>query len=1055
MVSIDPGGMAAKAGLAVGDRVVSYAAPPGGSPLPFTSCLDVAGAELELSPRGPVAVQLVRQGRRVELILPLGDWLFEVAPGTDGSPAARACEGLAAATKAYVDNQPEAEERAYDEAAAAAAELADPMAVALARHRQGLARLYRDRFDGAEQAMKEALDLRLKAAPESLTLAVSWHGLGRLEQARGRYDESDRAFEEARRLRARFSPESLDLYWTMTNLGINAYQRHDLDNAERYYSEARALAERIAPGSREVAGMESNLGLLARERGHLDEAQMRLTAARAIFERVEPGGEMAARNLVSLAVVAMDRGDLSEAESAHHEALLFFERQAPESLVLASIYEDLGKIARDRADYAQAEALVRRALDLRRKLGAGPQFDAQGLSVLAWILFKLGKLEEADRAAASVLTLTRTSLAPGAEAVRTAAVAAALHTRAEVAAARGDVRAAIPLMERTLAWIREFVPGSLRQAIALETIGGFLSRAGRTVRAEVAFEQSIALFQHLAPDSFQLANAWGGFGRHLERVGRQGEAVVAYRKGIEALEAQISRLGGGDDALANFEQEYAYLYRRLVALEVVLGHPQEALEVLERSRGRGLLAELLARDIELGEELSPELRAELREVGRAYDRTQRQLAEGEQARSEGWRSNLFAELATLRSRRAALAARVATLSPRYAALRFPASPNLEELRHHLEAGTVWLSYMVGEHESFLFILRSASDEPVTEKSLRVVALATSRSALAGDVAVFRSLILRGMQEPNDRAALSAAGRRLFQLLVAPAGEELRTAERVLISADGPLHLLPFGALVLPGSALRYLIEEKPLFSVLSLSLYAELARSSQGAWAGTEAFAFVDPLLETSTGSPSTGTSVLERYRSGLLPLPGARAEAAALSALFGRNVRVLAGQEAREGAVTKLPHSAGFVHFACHALIDADSPLDSGLALASGAADAKGEENGLLQGWEIFSRVRLNTPLVTLSACETGLGRDGGGEGVIGLARAFQFAGARSVLASLWQVSDESTAALMAHFYRSWAAGKSRALALAEAQRALIQAGGPAGHPYRWAAFTINGDSR
>jgi CHAT domain-containing protein len=116
-------------------------------------------------------------------------------------------------------------------------------------------------------------------------------------------------------------------------------------------------------------------------------------------------------------------------------------------------------------------------------------------------------------------------------------------------------------------------------------------------------------------------------------------------------------------------------------------------------------------------------------------------------------------------------------------------------------------------------------------------------------------------------------------------------------------------------------------------------------------------------------------------------------------------------------------------------------------------KDNGLLQAWEVFEWMRLDAELVTLSACETGLGRDGDGEGLIGLTRAFQYAGARSVLASLWSVSDHTTAELMERFYTLLRAGRPKDLALQEAQRALLHAGGAAAHPVHWAAFTLSGD--
>src|SRR4029434_7288742 len=118
-------------------------------------------------------------------------------------------------------------------------------------------------------------------------------------------------------------------------------------------------------------------------------------------------------------------------------------------------------------------------------------------------------------------------------------------------------------------------------------------------------------------------------------------------------------------------------------------------------------------------------------------------------------------------------------------------------------------------------------------------------------------------------------------------------------------------------------------------------------------------------------------------------------------------------------------VHFACHALADAASPLDSSLVLSLPADWKPGQPNGLLQAWEVFEQVRLDADLVTLSACGTALGEEMSGEGILGLTRAFQYAGARSVLASLWSVQDAATADLMTRFYRHLRHGGSKDEAL------------------------------
>jgi CHAT domain-containing protein len=275
---------------------------------------------------------------------------------------------------------------------------------------------------------------------------------------------------------------------------------------------------------------------------------------------------------------------------------------------------------------------------------------------------------------------------------------------------------------------------------------------------------------------------------------------------------------------------------------------------------------------------------------------------------------------------------------------------------------------------------------------------------------------------------------------------------VLISPDGPLHLLPFAALVRPGPRTSFLLEGKPLHTVLSATLYAELTRDRPPRRQGP-VVAFADPLYRRASAGASPGDRPLRRYLQGLPPLPGAREEVRSLASLFGADAVIYLGPEATEKRAKALPARARSLHFACHALLDPRFPLDSALALSVPLLESDGD--GLLQAWEIFERVRLDADLVTLSACETGLGRNAAGEGLIGLTRAFQYAGARSIVASLWSVSDRSTAELMRRFYTLLRAGGPKDLALQTAQREMVRGGGASSHPYHWAAFELIGDWR
>ena len=169
-------------------------------------------------------------------------------------------------------------------------------------------------------------------------------------------------------------------------------------------------------------------------------------------------------------------------------------------------------------------------------------------------------------------------------------------------------------------------------------------------------------------------------------------------------------------------------------------------------------------------------------------------------------------------------------------------------------------------------------------------------------------------------------------------------------------------------------------------------------------------------------------------------------------------GAAATRERAHRLGRSVRYAHFATHALVDFRFPMESALALAPGKGGGRLEETaGLLPAWDIIDSMRLDADLVTLSGCETGLGSGDGGEGLVGLSRAFQIAGARTVAASLWSVSDRSTKELMTRFYRGLVRGQRKDDALRSAQRALIsgEAGAAFAHPWHWAAFELFGDGR
>jgi CHAT domain-containing protein len=271
------------------------------------------------------------------------------------------------------------------------------------------------------------------------------------------------------------------------------------------------------------------------------------------------------------------------------------------------------------------------------------------------------------------------------------------------------------------------------------------------------------------------------------------------------------------------------------------------------------------------------------------------------------------------------------------------------------------------------------------------------------------------------------------------------ARKILIVPDGILHYLPFEALSpQPG---RFLVEDFTIDYAPSVSVFASL-RPARAARA-YDLLAYGDPVF-----SPAEAVQMRSVYRSAgisLSRLPNTKTEVEEIGALFPpAREKLRLGLEATEASVKAERLGAyRLIHFATHAVIDERVPARSGIVLS---LVNTGQEDGILRASEIFN-LDLNADLVTLSACRTGLGKVVRGEGMIGLTRAILYAGASSVLVSLWEVNDLTTPALMKSFYASLRDGQSVAEALREAKITMIHSDRPAHrHPHFWAPFIVSG---
>jgi CHAT domain-containing protein/Flp pilus assembly protein TadD len=854
---------------------------------------------------------------------------------------------------------------------------------------------------------ERALGIYRQTRPGSLLEANALNETALLRAQTGDLEPAIAAMREVLALRQRLAPDSLVVAASLNNLGNYV---SDLAQQQRYHEEALALRERLAPRSLDTALSLNNLGNVAWARGDLRRAEELLARAQALLEELDAPPRFRGGVAGNLALVARERGDLAGAEVGALEALRIFERHEPRGPFHAEVLNTIGLIRRQRADLAGAEASFREALEVARAIEESSPRSVNALLNLGGTLSELGRHEEAERVLREGGALQE-SLDP-----RSVTMAGVWTVLANVARERGDAEEEARLLRAALVRWEEQAPESLLVARALDHLGVFLSRQGALDTARAAHMRALALADGLAPGSLDEAR----FAHHLGRVRRlQGhaeEAVRLYARAIAALESQAGRLGGGDETRTQFRAANRELYQEYVELLLEQELVEEAFAALERSRAQAFVAMLAERDLVFGRELPEELATRRSRLERDYDHTLGELATLSLSEGPARALALRERLLGLRRQHEALVTDVRDVAPELASLRYPRPPAPGEASRALGPGSLLLEFRVGESESQLFALSG-------DGTLTVHPIDAGERQLATLVGRLLILLRAGAAGSGGDEAVDGLGRELYQRLISPAAARLDGAQHLVIVPDGPLHGVPFAALVDPESD-RRLIERFAYVVVPSAAALARLLEHSAPSSGergrtppesrGAAAVAFGDPMGE---GSPS---------------LPWARAEVRSIERALNRPVSVFLGADATEERVEALGGRVPYLHFAVHGRLDSHSPLDSALVLAPTRASHR---NGLLQAWEVLERVRVDADLAVLTGCENAHGEERAGEGLVGLVRAFHFAGARAVVASLWRVPDRGTAVLMSRLYHHLEAGATPSEALRAAQLELLHA--------------------
>jgi CHAT domain-containing protein/Tfp pilus assembly protein PilF len=946
-------------------------------------------------------------------------------------------------------------------------------------------------YQRAEDYYSESLALRKQFAGGGLDIVWSINGLGNVAYSRGELAKAEEFYRRGLGIAERFAPDSLVIGKFLGNLSLVSYNHGDLAAAETYQRQALTIRNRLAPDGLDVAISLRNLGDIFDQRGELAKAEEYSSRSLTVRQRLIPGSAAVASSLSKLGVIADQRGDLIKAEEYYLRALDIQKNLDPAGLAVSNTFLSLGALAQQRRDLGGAEKYYRWALAIKQRIVPGSLGVASSFIYLGLLADDRGDHARAEYYARKALAIIR-KIAPG-----SISFAGTMNFLGQIKFHRSALDEAESYLRQALSIQQKLNPDSLEVASSLHFLGMILRARRDLFSAENLEREALAIQEKLAPVTLFHAEILASLGAIMRARQQWDSAAQLYKRSVDSLENQLSHLGGGNAQRSGLRASYAHFYEEYASLLMAQGHAELAFEVSERWRARSLL-EMLAEariNIHKGVDeqlLERELRLEKSRAARSSERiqllahspSQQQLAAADK------------EIDELSRQYEELQEQIRQKSPEYAALTNPRTLTVKEVQQLLDAGSLLLEYSLGKESSFLWAI---SSEGFSAYELPKRAEIERHARLVYRLLIAPGQMPKGETQAQRRARLEKARKSywrasasLSRIILGPASADLKD-KRLLIVSDGSLQYIPFSALPTPDLSVRGservntpLIMQHEIANLPSASVLAALREQAVGRKEPTgEVVVLADAVfskedtrvkkenkhqksnpvviseVQREAGflsanaiiRPASNSRLLNRRGIHLTRLPFSREEAKDIMAAAPMRRSTVALDFAANLDLATSPKLAQYriVHFATHGILDSKNPELSGLVFSM--VDRSGRpQNGFLDLQSIYN-LNLPVDLVVLSACETALGKEIQGEGLVGLTRGFMYAGALQVMASLWKIDDARTAELMKYFYKGME--QERLTPAAALRKAQIYAWTqrPWGLPFSWAAFEVQGD--
>jgi len=867
----------------------------------------------------------------------------------------------------------------------------------------------------ADQLEKEARDLYIRgdrqAALEKLNQLLLLYrqigdragegrmlsNIGTIHRSLGQYPQALEAQQQALTI-ARETGDRPSEGVILGNIGTIYDRQGQYFQALEFLEQSLAIARELNIREGETQAL-TGIGFIHSYLGQYSQALEFLQQALVIAQEL---GELREQGIIlsGMGIVYESKGQYAEALRSYQRAASLA-REIGDREGEASTLNNIGLVYQDVGQYSNALESLLEALEINQEIGNS---DGEGAS-----LNNIGLIHYRQRDYPQALEFFQQALTVQQKIGDQSSAGITLNNIGMIYSEQGNNSQALEILSQAIT-IRREVGDQAGQGQSLNNLGRLYIEMGKISEAMEFFQQALSLTRIIGDRSLE-ATILTNMGFLYEQLADTTQAITFHQQSIDVTESIQDDIKI-EELQASFANQEIDVYERLIGLLWNQGKIENAFNYVERARARAFLNQIAAGRINIRAGVESRLLEQEQILKSQIIALRNQLINLKNRPQNQWDSEAIANIERQLSDREKdfenLLIEIKIQSPEIASLVSIDVAPIAEIQSNLTPDTTLVEYFVTGDRTFAFI--------ITRNSFNAVPIEVTQAELAEQIQLFRDFA-------NLDDAHPAELQQLHQWLIAPLKPYL-TTNNLIIVPHGVLHYLPFAALT-DGS--RYLNDDY----VISLLPSANTLR-----------------YLPQHHNSPATTLLALGNptISGNLSPLRYAQSEVEAIAPLF--NTEALVGSTATESAIRSNGGRANILHLAVHGEYNPINPLFSTLHLASDT-----QQDGRLEVHEIYGLdLTAATNLVVLSACQTNIGELSRGDEVVGLNRAFLYAGTPAVMSSLWNVDDAATEMLMEQFYTHFRTGMSETEALQQAQQA-VRAEHP--HPYFWAAFSITGNTR